>query len=79
MPVKISPIKILSDLGYEMVDIETDADYLSALKEAIATIEFRTGGRGDERSAALREEVIKLRRPKVKSDVVLEGLASFFA
>ena len=26
-----SPIKILSDLGYQLVDIESDEDYLSAL------------------------------------------------
>ena len=61
----LDPIDILLELGIDLDDL-SEEDYLSALKEAIATIEFRTGGKGDERSAALREEVIKLRRPKVK-------------
>ena len=34
--------------------------------EAIATIEFQTKGKGDERSAVLREEVIKIRKGKRK-------------
>ena len=60
------PIEILLEMGVDLDNLSEEEDYLSALKEAIATIEFRTGGKGDERSAALREEVIKLRRPKVK-------------
>ena len=64
MAVKISPIKILSDLGFEMVDIETDEDYLSALKEGINTIEASTRGSGDRRSEALREELIRIRRER---------------
>ena len=61
----LDPIDILLELGIDLDDL-SEQDYLSALKEAIATIEFRTGGRGDDRSTALREEVIKLRRPKAK-------------
>ena len=68
MPVKISPIKILSDLGYEMVDIETDADYLSALREGIVTIEAATKGSGDKRSEALREEFLRVRKEKKSPD-----------
>ena len=64
MSVKISPIKILSDLGFEMVDIETDKDYLSALREGINTIEAATKGSGDRRSEALREELIRVREKK---------------
>ena len=64
MPVKISPLKILSDLGYEMVDIETDEDYLSALREGINTIEAATKGSGDKRSEALREELIRVRKER---------------
>ena len=76
----LDPIDILLELGIDLDDL-SEQDYLSALKEAIATIEFRTGGRGDERSAALREEVIKLRRPKVKrtkisADSFKKGTAS---
>jgi len=61
----LDPIDILLEMGIDLDDL-SDQDYLSALKEAIATIEFKTKGKGDERSAALREEVIKLRRPKAK-------------
>jgi len=61
----LDPIDILLEMGIDLDDL-SDQDYLGALKEAIATIEFKTSGKGDERSVALREEVIKLRRPKVK-------------
>ena len=61
----LDPIDILLEMGIDLDDL-SDQDYLSALKEAIATIEFKTSGKGDERSVALREEVIKLRRPKAK-------------
>ena len=64
----ISPIKILSDLGFEMVDIETDEDYLSALREGINTIEAATKGSGDRRSEALREELIRVRTDRKKAD-----------
>ena len=59
------PIDILFEMGIDLDDL-SEQDYLSALKEAIATIEFKTGGKGDERSAALREEVIKIRKGKRK-------------
>ena len=74
MAAKISdPIDILLEMGIDLDNLSEEEDYLSALKEAIATIEFKTGGKGDERSAALREEVIKVRKsrraadPKVKA------------
>ena len=57
----VDPIGILLELGFDLDDISTDEGYLSALKEAIATIEFKTGGSGDERSSFLREEVKKIR------------------
>ena len=34
------------------LDTSSEEDYLSALMEAAATIEFQTKGSGDERSAA---------------------------
>ena len=37
-PATTSPIKILSDLGYEVWEMESDADMLSALVEAINTL-----------------------------------------
>ena len=60
----VDPIEILLELGFDLDDISTDEGYLSALKEAIATIEFKTGGSGDERSSTLREEVKKVRNRK---------------
>jgi len=61
------PIDILLELGIDLDNLSEEEDYLSALKEAIATIEFTTGG-GDERSAALREEVIKVRKSRKAAD-----------
>ena len=61
----LDPIDILLELGIDLDDL-SEQDYLSALMEAIATIEFQTKGKGDERSAVLREEVIKIRRGKRK-------------
>ena len=59
------PTEILLELGIDLDDL-SEQDYLSALMEAIATIEFKTKGKGDERSAALREEVIRVRKGKRK-------------
>ena len=61
----LDPIDILLELGIDLDDL-SEQDYLSALMEAIATIEFQTKGKGDERSATLREEVIKIRKGKRK-------------
>ena len=63
MPVKISLIKILTDLGYEMVDIETDEDYLSALMEAIVTL-HRDGASGRVRADILQEQLIRVRKER---------------
>jgi len=63
MPVKISPLKILTDLGYEMVDIETDEDYLSALMEAIVTLQ-KAGASGRARADVLQEELIRVRKER---------------
>ena len=62
------PIDILLEMGIDLDNLSEEEDYLSALKEAIATIEFKTGGKGDERSAALREEVIKVRKSRKAAD-----------
>ena len=63
MPVKISPIKILTDLGYEMVDIESDEDYLSALMESIVTLQ-KAGASGRARADVLQEELIRVRKER---------------
>ena len=59
----ISPIKILLDLGYEMVDIESDTDYLSALMEAIITLQG-DGSSGRVRADILQEELIRVRKAR---------------
>ena len=64
----LDPIDILLELGIDLDDL-SEQDYLGALMEAIATIEFKTKGKGDERSDALREEVIKIRKGKRKPQV----------
>ena len=66
MPVKISPLKILNDLGYEMVDIESDEDYLSALMEAIVSLQG-VGGSGRARADILQEELIRVRKERKKA------------
>ena len=66
MPVKISPIEILHHLGYEMVDIETDEDYLSALMEAIVSLQG-AGGSGRARADILQEELIRVRKERKKA------------
>ena len=60
------PIEILLEMGVDLDNLSEEEDYLSALMEAIATIEFKTKGKGDARSAALRQEVIKIRKGKKK-------------
>ena len=39
------PIDILLEMGIDLDNLSEEEDYLSALKEAIATIEFKTGGK----------------------------------
>ena len=63
MPVKINPIKILLDLGYEMVDIESDEDYLSALMESIVSLQG-AGGSGRARADILQEELKRVRKDR---------------
>ena len=65
MLVKISPVKILSDLGYELVELETPEDYLSALMEAIVSLQG-AGGSGRARADILQEELIRVRKERKK-------------
>ena len=60
------PIEILLEMGVDLDNLSEEEDYLSALMEAIAIIEFKTKGKGDARSAALRQEVIRIRKGKRK-------------
>ena len=63
-----SPVKILSDLGYEIWDIESDADMRSALIEAINTLTFSNPS--DGRIPVLQEAVKNIQRPRFKRKTV---------
>jgi len=62
------PIEILLEMGVDLDNLSDEEDYLSALKEAIATIQFQTKGGGDERSAILSQEVIRVRKQRKAAD-----------
>ena len=62
----LSPVKILSDLGYEMVDIESDKDYLSALMEAVNTLTMTNAS--DLRLPVLQDEVRRVRANRKAAD-----------
>ena len=61
---KTSPVKILSDLGYEIWEIENDADMRSALVEAINTISI--GNPSDQRISILQDAVKNIQKSKFK-------------
>ncbi len=62
------PLEILLEMGVDLDNLSEDEDYLSALKEAVATIEFQTKGKGDARSTVLRQEVVKERKRRKSRD-----------
>ena len=62
------PIDILLEMGIDLDNLSEEEDYLSALKEAIAKIQFQTKGAGDERQRILQEEVIKVRKSRKAAD-----------
>ena len=62
------PLEILLEMGVDLDNLSEDEDYLSALKEAVATIEFQTKGKGDARSTVLRQEVVKERKRRKSKD-----------
>jgi len=62
------PIEILLEMGIDLDNLSEEEDYLSALKEAIATILYKTKGKGNEKSTILIEEVVKIRRSRKVSD-----------
>ena len=71
MAVSVSPIKIISDLGYDPVDIESDEDYLSALMEATNTLSIEAlsrPGRSDSRIQIIQDEVRRIRADRKAAD-----------
>ena len=61
----LSPVKILSDLGYEVWEMENDADMRSALIEAINTLTLTNPS--DGRIPVLQDAVKNIQRPKFKT------------
>ena len=61
------PIEILLEMGVDLDDL-SEQDYLGALMEAVATIEFQTKGKGDARSAVLRKEILEVRKKRKAAD-----------
>jgi predicted negative regulator of RcsB-dependent stress response len=59
-PATTSPVKILTDLGYEVWEMETDADMLRALVEAINTLTITNPS--DGRIPILQSAVIEIRK-----------------
>ena len=70
------PIEILLEMGVDLDNLSTEEDYLSALMEAAATIEFQTKGAGDERSAAIRKEIIEVRKKRKAADPKFKAKAA---
>ena len=62
------PLEILLEMGVDLDNLSEEEDYLSALKEAIATIQFQTKGAGDERATILQQEVVKVRKQRKAAD-----------
>ena len=61
------PLEILLEMGVDLDDL-SEQDYLGALMEAVATIEFQTKGKGDDRSDVLRKEIVKVRKNRKAAD-----------
>ena len=64
----LSPVKILSDLGYEVWEMENDADIRSALIESINTLSMINSS--DPRIPVLQDAVKHIQKPKFKSKKV---------
>ena len=62
------PIEILLEMGIDLDNLSEEEDYLSALKEAIATILYKTKGKGNEQSRILTEEVVRVRKGRKAAD-----------
>ena len=62
------PIEILLEMGIDLDNLSEEEDYLSALKEAIATILYKTKGKGNKKSKILIEEVVKIRKGRKAAD-----------
>ena len=63
-------IPILTGLGQDPMKFSNVGDYQKGLKRAIADIEAKTKGSGDNRSKILRNEFIRIRKTKIDAKKV---------
>ena len=63
-------IPILTGLGQDPMKFSNVGDYQKGLKKAIADIEAKTKGSGDNRSKILRNEFIRIRKTKIDAKKV---------
>ena len=64
---KHSPVKLLSDLGIDVMNLSSQEDYKSALIEGLAKLQV-TGETGSERFKILKDEVLRVKREKLKAE-----------
>ena len=62
-----SPVKILSDLGIDVMNLSSQEDYKSALVEGLAKLQY-TGETSSERFKILKDEVLRVKREKLKAE-----------
>ena len=62
---KHSPVKLLSDLGIDVMNLSSQEDYKSALIEGLAKLQY-TGETSSERFALLRDEVRRVKKEQQK-------------
>ena len=63
--------KLLESFGYDPVDIESDADYIRALKESFNKLQIENPS--DPRLIELADAVKGFRRAKSKKDCLARG------
>ena len=61
---KHSPVKLLSDLGIDVMNLSSQEDYKSALIEGLAKLQY-TGETSSERFKILTDEVLRVVREKI--------------
>ena len=64
---KHSPVKLLSDLGIDVMNLSSQEDYKSALVEGLAKLQY-TGETSSERFKILKDEVLRVKREKLKAE-----------
>ncbi len=64
---KHSPVKLLSDLGIDVMNLSSQEDYKSALIEGLAKLQY-TGETSSERFKILTDEVLRVKREKLKAE-----------